>query len=88
MSFSYTNSTQEGHAFGLKVVCGNYANSSSTGGIIYTGLKTVIAMSVSSASTTHPYITDVPANGVLKATDGITIVTANNDKGTWIACGL
>ena len=89
MSWAYTKSTQEGHAFGLKVVCGTFSNvSSGTGGIIYTGLKTVVSLALSSNSTTNPYCTDTPANGVLKASDGVTIVTGSTDYGTWIACGL
>jgi len=89
MAFAYTKSSQEGHGFGLKTVCGTFSNvSAGTGGVIYTGLSVVIAMTLSSNSTTHAYITDVPAGGVLKPNDGITIVTGSTDYGTWIACGL
>ena len=89
MAWAYTRAPQEGHMGALKTVTGTFSNvNSGTGGVIYTGLGTVISMTLSSNSATHPYITDVPAGGVLKASDGITIVTGSTDYGTWQAMGL
>lgn len=87
MAFSYKKQAQE-TPFGLMVSCGTYDCTSGavTGGKIYTGLNTVLAMVIQPkgavVATDQSAVVDT-----LPHSDGITIITPASQVGTWIAVG-
>jgi len=85
MSFSYTIEKTIQLAGG-RIACGTYTNSSSTGGDVYTGLQNVYSFFIQPKGSS--VVTNQPAvNETLPKSDVITIVTANNEVGTWTAFG-
>jgi hypothetical protein len=72
---------------GARVVVGKYVNSGgSTGGDITTGLAMVYAMNLKTKGaavlTAYPVV-----NKTLPASGSVTIVTASNQTGYWMAIG-
>ena len=87
MAFSYTVNSDQLHGK-LRIVTGGYNAASVTGGDINTGLTTIYHVQLqpkdSSVSAAQPVVNET----LPKATDGITIVTASGEVGTWMAIGI
>lgn len=88
MAFAYTINS-DFISGGARIVSGTYvSDSGSTGGDIYTGLNAVNAITLQSSGSSA--VANAPAvnETMPKNTDGITIVTAANESGTWVAIGI
>lgn len=85
MAFSYTVNSRSKRGALVEVV-GTFANSSSTGGDIDTGLMRILHMSL---TVNAAVVTNAPVvNETFPLESGTaTIVTGNNESGTWVAIG-
>lgn len=87
MAFSFTK-TDETVAGSLRFTMGTFANAGgSTGGNVYTGLQKVQGMKLSQKGT-GVVASDPVVNETLPVDDPVTIVTAANVSGTWLAWGI
>ncbi len=82
MAFAYTI-TKQGNLGDADYVTGGFTNSSSTGGAIVTGLKSIRMFLIQQTGTT--VVADSPVYS--DAVGTVTIKTTNNANGTWMAIG-
>lgn len=85
MAFTYTKD-REAVAGNLRWTSGTFTNSTSTGGDIRTGLQKVYGMilqqNAAAVVASQPVL-----NETFPMSDPVTIVTANNAAGYWMAFG-
>jgi len=88
MAFGYTVD-KEIHIGGMRIVTGNFTNSSSTGGDIVTGLAVVRQFFITTAGTSivanaSVYNETLP---LINTGGTVTIVNTSNENGSWMAIG-
>jgi hypothetical protein len=89
MAFTVTKNVQEGHFGVVKITSGTYtSDGGSTGGDINTSLAIILAMYLQPKGSSVLSDQSVVNETLPKSTDGITIKTAANQVGTWIAVGM
>ncbi len=85
MAFSFTKDG-ESVAGDKRFASGTFTNSSSTGGDIYTGLSQVEGMFLQQKGSAV-VASQAVINETFPCHDPVTIVTANNAAGYWVAWG-